>query len=117
MLEGASGPLTPHEINAHLHLTSGSVTTLVDRLEQRGLVVRRPHPSDRRKVLVEITAEGRALVDAFLPETVAIQTALFRSLTAAQLSELNDLVETVLRSAGAVDPHAVADAAPPCGPH
>ncbi len=32
VLEGAGEPLTPNEINAHLHLTSGSVTSLLDRL-------------------------------------------------------------------------------------
>jgi len=117
VLEGAPEPLTPNEINAHLHLTSGSVTTLLDRLEQRGLVVRRPHPTDRRKVLVDITDDGRELVDGFLPESVAIQTAMFQSLTKAQLLELNRLVETVLRSANGVDPHTVAEAAPARGPH
>ena len=117
VLEGAGGPLTPNEINAHLHLTSGSVTSLLDRLEQRALVARRPHPTDRRKVLVSITDAGRALVDAHLPETVAIQTALFRVLKTEQLTELNHLIETVLLAANDLDPHAVADAAPPRGPH
>lgn len=117
MLEGADGPLTPNEINAHLHLTSGSVTSLLDRLEQRGLVTRGPHPTDRRKVLVSITDAGRELVDWHLPETVAIQTALFQVLTPEQLAELNRLIETVLVAANNFDPHAVADAAPPRGAH
>lgn len=117
MLEGADGPLTPNEINAHLHLTSGSVTSLVDRLEQRGLVTRGPHPTDRRKVLVAITDAGRELVDWHLPETVAIQTAVFQVLDSAQLAELNHLLEIVLLAANNLDPHAVADAAPPRGPH
>ena len=112
VLEGADGPLTPNEINAHLHLTSGRVTTLLDRLEQRTLVTRSPHPTDRRKVLVSITDAGRELVDAHLPETVAIQTAVFQVLTPEQLAELNHLVETVLVAANNLDPHAVVDAAP-----
>jgi DNA-binding MarR family transcriptional regulator len=117
VLEGADGPLTPNEINVHLHLTSGSVTSLLDRLEQRALVTRGPHPADRRKVLISITDAGRELVDWHLPETVAIQTALFKVLTTKQLTELNYLVETVLLAANDLDPHAVADAAPPRGPH
>ena len=117
VLDGSLEPLTPNEINAHLHLTSGTVTTLLDRLEERGLLARRPHPTDRRKVLVHITADGREVVDRYLPESVAIQTAMFQSLTAAQLGELNRLVELVLRSANEVDAHAVAEAAPPRGPH
>lgn len=117
VLDGSPDPLTPNEINAHLHLTSGSVTTLLDRLEERGLLARQPHPTDRRKVLVQITDDGRALVDRYLPETVAIQTAIFRSLTDAQIGELNRLVETVLRSANEVDPHTIAAEASPRGPH
>lgn len=117
VLEGADGPLTPNEINAHLHLTSGSVTSLLDRLEQRALVTRSPHPTDRRKVLVTITDAGRELVDWHLPETVAIQTALFQVLSPEQLTELNQLIEAVLLAGNSLDPHAVADAAPPRGPH
>jgi len=117
VLEGVDGPLTPNEINAHLHLTSGSVTSLLDRLEQRGLVARGPHPTDRRKVLVSITDAGRELVDWHLPEAVAIQTALFEVLTPDQLVELNHLVETVLLATKDLDPNAVAEAAPPRGPH
>lgn len=46
------GPLTPKAIGQHLGLTSGSITALLDRLEQRGLIRRSPHPDDRRAVLV-----------------------------------------------------------------
>jgi DNA-binding MarR family transcriptional regulator len=112
VLEGAPGPLTPNEITAHLHLTSGTVTTLLDGLERRGLVRRDQHPDDRRKVLVSITAEGRALVDAYLPETVAIQTALLGVLTDDELHQLNDSLQAALTAAAGVDPHAAADAAP-----
>lgn len=37
-----------------------SLSRIMDRLEQRGLVVRRADPKDRRRVLVEVTDEGRA---------------------------------------------------------
>jgi DNA-binding MarR family transcriptional regulator len=49
----ASGPLTQRELGERLLLTSGGVTVLVDRLERSGWVRRRPHPSDRRAVVVE----------------------------------------------------------------
>ena len=38
------------------------MTSLLDTLEGRGLVERHPHPSDRRKVLIHLTAEARARV-------------------------------------------------------
>lgn len=46
------GPLTPRELGRRVNLSSGAVTPLIDRLEARGFVERRPHPSDRRSVLV-----------------------------------------------------------------
>jgi DNA-binding MarR family transcriptional regulator len=40
-----------------------TLTSLLDRLERRGLVRREPHPHDRRSVLVHVTEEGRRLAD------------------------------------------------------
>lgn len=48
------GPLTPKELAQHSGLAPASVTALVDRLERKGVVRRKPHPDDRRKVLVEL---------------------------------------------------------------
>ena len=50
----AAGPLTQRELGDRLLLTSGAITMLVDRLEVAGWVRRRPHPDDRRAVLVEL---------------------------------------------------------------
>ena len=58
----ADGPLTQRELGTRLSLTSGAVTMLVDRLEQAGWVRRRPHPDDRRAVL--LTLSERAVADA-----------------------------------------------------
>ena len=54
----ADGPLTQRQLGDRLSLTSGAVTMLVDRLEQAGWVRRRPHPSDRRYVLVELSEQA-----------------------------------------------------------
>jgi DNA-binding MarR family transcriptional regulator len=67
IIEGAGGPLAPSTIAARLMVTTGSMTSLLDTLERRGLVRRQPHPSDRRQLLVHLTDEGQALVDTFLP--------------------------------------------------
>ena len=57
------GPLTPMVIARRTGLTAGSATTLVDRLVSAGLVERTPHPGDRRRVLVELTAPGRSAIE------------------------------------------------------
>jgi DNA-binding MarR family transcriptional regulator len=53
--------LAPVRISAladHLHVAPRTATELIDDLERRGLVARRPDPGDRRAVLVELTAAG-----------------------------------------------------------
>jgi DNA-binding MarR family transcriptional regulator len=58
------GPLTPSELSRRLGLTSPSVTSLLDRLESAGLVVRQRHPADRRSVLIQLTSGGDAALAA-----------------------------------------------------
>ncbi|MGN6472287.1 MAG: MarR family winged helix-turn-helix transcriptional regulator [Mycobacteriales bacterium] len=77
VLEGAAGPLASHEISEHLLVTTASMTSLLNTLERRGLVDRRPHPDDRRKILVAITSEGRRVVDQVLPVVHATATEMF----------------------------------------
>jgi DNA-binding MarR family transcriptional regulator len=56
---GMEGPLGPTELARRLHMRTGAVTALLDRLEEQGRIARRPHPSDRRKIIVQITDHGR----------------------------------------------------------
>jgi DNA-binding MarR family transcriptional regulator len=49
---------TPRMLADQLGLTTGSVTTMLDRLEKMNYVARSAHPSDRRKVIVSATAEA-----------------------------------------------------------
>ena len=56
------GPLPVNEIGKKVLLTSGSITTAVDRLENKGLVQRRAHGTDRRAKIVHLTKEGKTLI-------------------------------------------------------
>jgi DNA-binding MarR family transcriptional regulator len=53
------GPLGPSELARRLRMTSGAMTALLDRLAERDFVVREPHPTDRRRVVVRLTKSGR----------------------------------------------------------
>ncbi len=53
------GPMAPGQLARVLHLHPASVTRLARTLERRGLLRRRPHPSDRRQVLLELAPGGR----------------------------------------------------------
>lgn len=56
------GPWLPNRLAEHMELKAATITYLVDALEQRGLVIRTPNPSDGRSHFVNFTAEGRQLV-------------------------------------------------------
>ena len=49
------------EVAERLSVTKRNITTLVDGLERDGLAARRPHPTDRRSTLVDLTLEGEAM--------------------------------------------------------
>lgn len=65
-------PLAVGELGARLHLDSGTLTPLLKRLEQMGLVDRRRDAADERRVLVSLTAEGVAMREGALvvPERI-----------------------------------------------
>jgi len=67
VVEGAGEPLEPTVIAERLLVTTGSVTSLLDNLEKRGLIRRLPHPEDRRKLLIDITPAAQDIVDKLLP--------------------------------------------------
>jgi MarR family transcriptional regulator, 2-MHQ and catechol-resistance regulon repressor len=58
-----NGPLPVNTIGEMIDLTTGSITTAVDRMEAKWLVARKSHPEDRRIRIVELTAKGRKLVE------------------------------------------------------
>src|SRR5436190_15152879 len=63
----AESPLPPNQIADRLIISRATVTGLIDSLERRGYVQRRPHPADRRMLLVDLTERGRQVANAFRP--------------------------------------------------
>jgi DNA-binding MarR family transcriptional regulator len=55
------GPLTQRALSQALRVTPRNITGLVDALEADGLVVRAPHPNDRRATLITLTTRGQDL--------------------------------------------------------
>jgi DNA-binding MarR family transcriptional regulator len=56
---GREGPLAPTDLAHRVGFTTGGITTVIDRLERAGYVVRRPDQSDRRRLLIEVTDATR----------------------------------------------------------
>ncbi len=95
-----TGPLTLGELAGIERVQPPSITAVVTRLEEKGLVARRQDPADRRVVRVEMTKEGRKLLarsrsrkDAELDRRLRTLTDDERSTLAAAASILERIVE------------------------
>jgi DNA-binding MarR family transcriptional regulator len=82
----AEGPLTQRELGQRLSLTSGAITMLADRMEAAGWVKRRPHPDDRRYIVLELSSKAVQAAPAALDEYHGAVRALIAGLPAAHRS-------------------------------
>ncbi|WP_030545448.1 MarR family winged helix-turn-helix transcriptional regulator [Streptomyces albus] len=88
-------PLPMRRIAQRLKCEPSNVTGIVDRLEARGLVERRPDPDDRRVKLAATTAEGRATARR-LRDSLDFAREPLAALTADQRTLLRDLLRRML---------------------
>jgi MarR family 2-MHQ and catechol resistance regulon transcriptional repressor len=90
------GPLPVNEIGRKVLLTSGSITTAVDRLERKALVERRAHGSDRRARIVHLTKQGRALITrAYAQHASDLERLAAASMTKAERATLIRLLKKI----------------------
>jgi len=87
------GPLTITEIQAKVPLASGSMTAAVDRLERKGLVNRRAAPSDRRAKVLELTPEGKRVVEAAFRRHAVELEAVMAILSGTEKRQLYGLLK------------------------
>jgi len=97
---GAPYQLSPTQLFREMMLTSGAMTNRIDRLEEAGLVSRRPDLTDRRGTLVRLTQKGKALVDSATTNHVANEDRLLSGLSAREQVQLGELLRKLLLSLG-----------------
>jgi DNA-binding MarR family transcriptional regulator len=90
------GPAMMRTLADELRLTPRHMTALVDALEDEKLVARRPHPTDRRATIVELTATGCKAANAVLGPCIDAMAELFDELTPDERSQLAGLVRKLL---------------------
>ena len=94
--QGPPYQLSPGSLLRTTMVTSGTMTNRIDRLEESALVRRRPDVQDKRGVLVSLTDNGLAQVDAALEELLASERELLTSLDSDQRSQLTSLLRIAL---------------------
>ena len=79
-------------ISDELGVTRRNVTALVDALEEEGLVQRKPHPTDRRATIIELTEQGFETTKSMYEEHRAAVAEVFADLSEEDRGELTRLL-------------------------
>jgi MarR family 2-MHQ and catechol resistance regulon transcriptional repressor len=93
------GPLEPCELGPKLLTSRPNVVLLVDQLEERGLVRRKPVKGDRRRVRIELTPAGRRAIHSVFQRHARRVADEFSALSAADQEQLGRLCKRLGRSA------------------
>jgi DNA-binding MarR family transcriptional regulator len=96
---GAPFEMTAGELCLSTHVTSGTMTSRLDRLTARGFVERRPDPEDGRLVRVRLTEEGRERVDGAIEALLTGERDLLARLPAARRDRLVATLRDLLAAA------------------
>jgi MarR family 2-MHQ and catechol resistance regulon transcriptional repressor len=95
------GEKTLNDLAAQLHLDKSTASRVVDALERKGYVTRRPHPDDRRALLLEATAAGRELEGKIRDSILAEERALLAGFDPEVRQAMTQLLRQLARAAAA----------------
>src|SRR4029077_12719389 len=87
------GPLTITEIHSKVPLALGSMTAAVDRLEEKGLIIRTAARGDRRAKVLKLTPEGRRVLEAAFSRHAAELEAAMVVLNASEKRQLHGMLK------------------------
>ncbi|MCC3358159.1 MarR family winged helix-turn-helix transcriptional regulator [Bacillus sp. REN16] len=89
------GIQTIQQIGKSVLITSGSMTYVIDKLEQKGLLKRSACPDDRRAIHVSLTDAGIEIMNKIMPEHEDFVNSVFDSLNSHEVDTLLDLLQRV----------------------
>jgi DNA-binding MarR family transcriptional regulator len=95
-----NGPLSPSQIAKHILVNSSTVTGIIDRLEQKGLVKRTRVSTDRRVVTVELMKTGMMLAENAPPP---IQQKLIDGLNELSKGDIDQIAFTLIKLTDMLD--------------
>lgn len=87
--------LTPKDLGKALNITTGSVTAMVDRLESKGFMVRKPNPTDRRSVLLHLSPEGTEAMQWANDHFAAAAGALLQASSEENIVDIAEFLEGI----------------------
>jgi DNA-binding MarR family transcriptional regulator len=99
----AGTPMSPRDLASKLGISSASTTTLLDRLSRSGHVARRPHPTDRRALVIVATDEADCEVRSTLGAMHERMMRAARELTAEEAATVTAFLHAMAEAVEAVD--------------
>lgn len=84
------------ELGKSCCLHAASLSRILPKLEADGLILRRAHKNDQRRVVVSLAAKGRRLFSIVAPQSEAIYAALAREIGPAKLEQIYNLLDDVI---------------------
>jgi DNA-binding MarR family transcriptional regulator len=92
IIAGDPAPLTPSEVARRMTIpvTTATLTGILDTLERNGYIERKRHPTDRRRVNLHLTAEGRHVRDNVVPRVLQRQKTWTAALNKTERMKLTD---------------------------
>src|SRR4051812_37305668 len=94
----AEGGMTPGELGRRMQLTSGGMTALLHRLHRAGHIARRPHPTDRRSVMVSANPEVLQRIGELVAPLVADADDISSQLSARDRAVVHAYLERIVVS-------------------
>jgi DNA-binding MarR family transcriptional regulator len=94
------GEASPSALNRETHISRSTMTGILGRLEKRSLISRAPDPKDRRRMVVNVTDEGSALLER---RPSLLQQRFHRELAALEKWEHSTLLAALQRIAAMMD--------------
>jgi MarR family transcriptional regulator, multiple antibiotic resistance protein MarR len=91
---------TPAQLAKFNNLDISSVSRMLDRMEQKGLVARSRTGKDRRQVIIRITPKGRALVKRAIPVAARVAAEAWRNVSEQERRTLRTIVYKILGNLG-----------------
>jgi DNA-binding MarR family transcriptional regulator len=97
-LDAEEGDVNVNRVADHLHLSGAFVTTITNKLLKRGLIHKSIDPQDRRRVKLQVSEKGDALLAELAPIQRQVNDVEFGCLNQTEFLQLLDMVERLIAS-------------------
>ncbi len=95
LAEGSN--VSVRDIEARVDMEKSKVSRAAKRLEKRGLLARRPHPTDKRLIALSLTDQGTSVFNQIVPLALSFESELKSRLTASDRDHLDRITDILLK--------------------